>query len=280
MRQSEITKAVELERDVARAMKFAGLFLVAGGGSAILSWNEVRELGLPPWLVASIAAVSALVGVPATVSAGNKAMSSSRAVDNAAGRQRVLTHAAMDIAEKTGIPITRIGVTLWVVYRKRRTPREWIRRQMAEPYLWRQERFRTGSPTPHNGEWSQGRGVVGVCMKTNNATYRDFRPDVRRLNGKERPSREDWKSIERNRTDFGFTRDEYVSMVTRYEQILAQPITDGSKFIGCLSVDVSARHDSEPGGDDASIKRSDVEANLVVVAETLETAVRQLAVRP
>lgn len=194
-------------------------------------------------------------------------------------RQKFMTISMAEIHLESGIPFAALGLSLWVVHTPRRSLGALLRREPQRPLLYRVERIRVADPTQTNEEWSTGRGVIGACMKANQAVYRDYRPIQEDFpEDGPAPSRAAWKKIRDAKRDDGFSQADFVRMVNRYEQVFAYAITDDDgRFIGCLSVDVTPDREAPVR---PRIDTPRVRASLNTLANNMRTTAARLAVRP
>lgn len=286
MKQSDI----DAKRDRAarrRAARSLVWLIPAGAGAVILGLQQAGHIDPPTWLiwVALLSGSAALVadGVVDVVHAVERKGDAY----NASDRQKFLSGCAIEIQQALGIPATSLGVSLWSVYRPRRTFGQWVAKRFGKEkqpprrYLSRIERFRVTDPSPVDVEWPEGRGVIGTCVATNGVAYRDYRPGQRR-HPEDRPMTDaKWKEVCRKDQDDGFEPHEFVRMIHRYEQVLALPIADGAgRVIGCISVDVTREEGEHEDAKHPFIKTPQVVAILHRTRELMTNTVMKFTVRP
>lgn len=138
---------------------------------------------------------------------------------------------AVHIAKHTKIPLEHVGVSAWVVKRYR----PWLK----NPRLSRIVRFRvTNSIPPSDVDWTIGKGAVGQAWEVRRPTFHTWRDLCDKYGRDGKLTEAQWKGIaKRNR--FGFTYQEYKSMLGKYSEVAAFPVcaTSGS-VIGVISIDI------------------------------------------
>jgi hypothetical protein len=285
MRQSAI--AARRQNAARRRAARSLLWLVpAGAGALILGLQQAQRLDPPTWLIwASLLSGSVAVvanGAVDVVRAGEHGGTAYSASD----RQKFLSGCAIEIQQELKIPATSIGVSLWAVYRPRRTLVQWARsvsRRPGDParFLYRVERFRITDPGAIDEAWPEGRGIIGRCVESNDQTFRDYR-SVQKKYPRDKPlSESQWKQICKADQDDGFVDTDFLRMVHRYEQVLALPIADTEgKVVGCISVDVTAEQGDPEPPEHPVLKRPQVVTIVHRTRESMRNTAMKYAVRP
>lgn len=285
MRQS----AIAARRSRGARLKAARslLWVVPTSAAAVvLGLQQAGRFDPPTWLIWAALLVGP-VAIAADVVVGVvKAGGGSGDALSAGDLQKFLSGCAIRIHEELGIPATSLGVSLWAVYRPRRTAGEWMRtlgREGARQtrYLYRIERFRVSDPPPIDVAWPEGRGVIGRCIATNEQTHRDHRPTQRSYPREKALTDTQWKTVRKKDQDDGFERHDFVRMIHRYEQVLAMPIADAAgRVIGCISVDVTCSDSEDRPCVHASLRNPKVIRTIHRTRELMTDTVLNYAVRP
>lgn len=260
--------------------------LPAGAGAVVVGLQQAGRFDPPTWLI-WVALLAGPVAIVADVVVGIVQAGGGSGAMSAGDLQKFLSGCAIRIHEELGIPATSLGVSLWAVYRPRRSAREWmrflLRRQKTLParYLYRVERFRISGPSPIDEAWPEGRGVIGVCIATNDVSHRDHRP-TQRLYPRDKPlSDTQWKTVRKRGLDDGFDRHDFVRMIHRYEEVLAMPIADAAgRVIGCISVDVTCPDGEDQPCSHPSLRHPKVKHTIHRTRELVTDTVLSYAVRP
>lgn len=247
-------------------------------GSLVLGLQQSGEWQPPSWMVwtsvfsgATLIAAEALIGIFREPTSGG--------VLESGDRQKFMSSAAVEIHQQTGIAVASLGVSLWVIFTPRRSLWATLRGVSKVHYLHRVERFRASEPDATGDAWPLDRGVIGACVTANDKKYRDYRPlQQQHPAGSSPPSNTAWKAICKAERDDGFSRDEFVRMINRYEQVFAYPIPDkNGHVIGCISVDVTA---APAGSTHPALHAPSVVATVHRLAGYLRPTAEILAVRP
>lgn len=137
----------------------------------------------------------------------------------------------------------------------------WGRRFFCVPWrkvrLHRIVRFRLSErPDESKVDWTKGKGTVGACWETPDATLHDRRQVARDYGKGKHPTREEFARLP-DEVTCKFSYDEFIQTIDRYGEILAVPIKKrGGDPIGVVSIDCVAKAYDSPespsilGGDD------------------------------
>ncbi len=254
-------------------------------GTAVLALQQADVWKDPPawiiWAAVVVSSVSLLVEAIIEIFRTSKR---SGAPYESGDRQKFMSASAAEIHQQMKLPFASIGISLWVVHtpRRYRAPLRWFTgRKKGEPevFLYRVERFRVADPTPTNEAWSRGRGVIGACVRDNKQVYRDYRPVQKDYPSDGPPlSGNEWKRIRREKRDDGFSQNDFVRMIHRYEQVFAYPITDEEgQVVGCISVDITSDPDADPR---PGLNSQPVTREIHRLAGFMRVTAEKLAVRP
>ncbi|GAA4351191.1 hypothetical protein [Microbacterium rhizosphaerae] len=109
--------------------------------------------------------------------------------------------------------------------------------------LHRVARLRPGRYPQESGvAWGSGKGMVGACLDQKKRVYRNWYAVAKKY-GNTDISPEAFEKIPVN-TRCGFTYEEFVSIVGKYSEVLAEPIWDlrnDGRILGVLTVDRAYR---------------------------------------
>jgi hypothetical protein len=124
------------------------------------------------------------------------------------------------------VPIGEIGCGLFVIQ-----PRGIFRKQR----LQRIERVRIiDDVSPSVVNFTKGKGAVGRCWEEARPAHNDWRAINSKYHAAS-PTDEDFAKFKPTTTK-GFERKEFVSLVGKYSEVLAVPIVNDGKFLGCVAV--------------------------------------------
>jgi hypothetical protein len=176
-----------------------------------------------------------IVGLAAVTAVDNTRLAVRRAREPAHEQVRVRVQKALvgvliAISEDKNVRMTHLGSSIFVERRVGLLQRK---------QLVRRFRFRvTDHPQASDVTWAKGKGVVGTCWETGQPKHRYRRPVADKWAGKQLADGE-WKKLPKE-TQSGFTREEFVSMVGKYAEVLAVPIKDDTgELVGIVSIDLT-----------------------------------------
>jgi hypothetical protein len=144
---------------------------------------------------------------------------------------KALVSVLVEVSKVAGLDVDVPGANVWSIYTKRK----------EEPSLFREAHERlSGHPQMSDRAWTQGKGVIGRCWKSESPKFQDWSKLQSKFAGKTEVSEAAWGRLS-DGDRWGFEREEYLDMIGKYQQIIAVPITDSQgKMLGCLSVDIPA----------------------------------------
>jgi len=214
--------------------------------------------------------------------------SSTNAPYDAGDRQKFMAGCAVEVHQLADVPIASLGLSLWVIHRPRtrvsdhlRSALKFRRPSRADPFLYRIERFRPSDPPATSEAWVAGRGVIGECIANNKMTFRDYRSVQRDYPSGTALSASQWKEIAKSDRADGFSKQDFVRMIHRYEQVFAYPITDDDgRVVGCVSLDVTAPPPDSSAAPQAPINSKPVVTAVHRLAGSMRATAQTLAVRP
>lgn len=162
-----------------------------------------------------------------------------RAHERAAARSRMHTPlvGALDaIADARGVPLSSLGISVFV-------PRRgflWPRRKLKRVF-----RFRLGTyPPPSKVTWTLGKGVIGECWRTGIPVLHDRRAAAAwygRYGRYGLPNKAQYKAVPPEaKSRFSFK--EFIQTIDKYGEILAVPVRhpNTGDLVGVLSIDCLA----------------------------------------
>ncbi len=151
--------------------------------------------------------------------------------------QKALLDAVVDIATETHHDVRSVGVSAWIV----RPGSAWIVRPARPPHLERLKRERLiDHPHPSKITWTKGKGVIGPCWEHERWQHRDLRPVIQKWSESGKLTPERYEKVDSD-TRLGMTLQEFRTMLGKYDEVAAEPITDeDGNFLGCIAVDVTA----------------------------------------
>lgn len=120
-------------------------------------------------------------------------------------------------------------------------------------------------------EWEKGKGAVGTCWEAGRTEYRYRRPVAEKYGPRTFTDSEFAELVKKNGVTSGFSREEFMSMVCKYAEVLAVPIrSQEGEFMGVVSIDLSI---DAPGGakylDDSAVERLVVEGAVHLLRDDL-----------
>lgn len=287
MDQSAISRSRRARARLVAARRLVWV-VPAGLGALVLGLQQSGEWKPPDWLVW----VAVLSGTASILIEGLlgvfRESSSTNAPYDAGDRQKFMAGCAVEVHQRANVPIASLGLSLWVIHRPRtgvwshvRSALRLRRPSRPDPFLYRIERFRPSDPPATSEAWVAGRGVIGECVANNKMTFRDYRPVQRDYPSGTTLSASQWKDITKADRDDGFSKQDFVRMIHRYEQVFAYPITDGDgRVVGCVSLDVTAPAQDSSAAPQASINSKPVVTAVHSLAGSMSATAQALAVRP
>jgi hypothetical protein len=132
-----------------------------------------------------------------------------------------LTTSLVDLAANCGLDWKTTGVRVFVTKKKR------FRKKYEHD---RVALVKLNSGPPSGIKWVDGKGIVGQCWESNG--QRQFE-NFDRFRGHNQGT---WNAMG-PRERFGMTFDEVKLMRERYGVVAAVPIVDGTKYLGCVTMD-------------------------------------------
>jgi hypothetical protein len=168
--------------------------------------------------------------------------------DRRVGVRKSLSSAMVTAAETAGVSVSDVGIGLFLVQPG------FLRRPER---LVRVERVRIPDDLHESGiEFTKGKGAVGSCWENQTITHRD----LNRINARYHDPgtiATRWTKMHAATTQ-GFTRREFTAVATKYSEVLAVPVMDNGRFVGCIALDRRWDHSETTGrcvfDDDATKK--------------------------
>lgn len=175
-------------------------------------------------------------------------------------RKKVRNHlgtAIANVSTTTGIPPGELGCGLFMIRR------HWF----SEETLERVERMRLLDSIPDSlTRYVKGKGTVGKCWQLNKMQHHSWM-QVNRRWSEDPPSEDRWERCQPT-TKHGFTHGEWTTMLGRYAEILAVPVTVSGTLVGVLALDRQWRRDASDSVE--KLKSAYVEDAVGAVARALE----------
>lgn len=173
-----------------------------------------------------------------------------------------LSQLIVTLSEVTGRPISDFGCGLFQVQGRG------IRRKQR---LVRRERVRLVDDVHESPvNFTYGKGTVGECWERCSTAYFNWCRINKKWGGKT-IARDDWEGMATDKHR-NFTLPEFQSLVGKYSEVLAVPITVNGSFAGCIAVDLKWHKDAAPTGpvlEKANV-RTPVNAAARTIVPTLE----------
>lgn len=176
--------------------------------------------------------------------------------------QKALIGVLLAVARSKGVQVEYLGSSIFVL-----RPTGLLRKRQ----LVRRVRFRLANhPQATEVEWAKGKGTVGTCWETGRTTYRYRRPVAEKYGA--RNFDEDQFGLLKKGVTSNFSREEFMSMVCKYAEVLAVPIrSEQGEFMGVVSIDLSIE---APGGakylEDSAVERLVVEGAVHLLRDDLD----------
>lgn len=235
-----------------------GLVVLAAGLGVLEVTSGMGWWKLDPWVIP--AARYALIA--STLAESTWGLSRVKARERTNARELELDKQCVSLlvtlARVAQIEVDVAGCNVW--------SKQYSRRHGT--YLWREHRRRLSNyPQPSEVLWTEGKGVIGRCLKEGEDVYQSWRPAQRQWADTEEISATQWRDVS-ERERWGFGRAEYLRSIRKYSEILAMPIKDRhGRVLGVLSVDIPA--DRAPADDSLCLKSGDVRSIVSTAADSL-----------
>lgn len=187
------------------------------------TWSWVHRPSTHIWLVGALSVLTLLD----TIRRAIFRFSERARMKKKAEIRKQLSALAAGIAKITGQPIEDIGCGLFLVQRR------WFG---YADRLVRFERVRLIDNVPASDvKFTKGKGTVGECWQNQRKAHDEWDSRNERYANRSLTD-EEWNQLaEEDRR--GFTREEWVSLVGKYSEVVAMPVMVDEKFRGCLAVD-------------------------------------------
>lgn len=145
--------------------------------------------------------------------------------------QKVATSAMYSVSQLRSIPMPDLGVSVFLIERT-----GWIRRVEM---LARLIRVRLkDAPQASDILWTQGKGVIGRAWESRRPVH-EATGHLAEKYGARDLSESVWSRVSKTAKQ-GFTRDEFITTVHKYAEILAVPIKDDQGVVlGVVSLDLA-----------------------------------------
>lgn len=141
-----------------------------------------------------------------------------------------LASVIVTIAENEGINVSDVGCGIFVV-----RPAGWFNHRPEQ--MIRPERVRIPDDLHETKvEFTQGKGAVGQAWEHKIPAHTDWIAINEKYNGRPDYIAKRWEKIP-DATKRNFTMAEFIGMVGKYAEVIAVPIIDEGKFLGCIAVD-------------------------------------------
>lgn len=223
-----------LQKGRDRWLRFSGRASLAVGSGTIAVVNTLTERHILK--ISNGWQIGLVIGLATVAFSDNLRHAVRRFVEPGREEARIRTQKTLiallfAISQARGVDVTYLGSSVFVLRRA-----GLLRRKT----LVRRFRFRLANhPQATDVRWTKGKGTVGACWETGRAAYR-YRRSVAERYGTRDLSPAEYAQL-RDNVKSGFTREEFLSMVNKYAEVLAVPIkSDQGELIGVLSVDLTA----------------------------------------
>lgn len=148
--------------------------------------------------------------------------------------QKPIIGVLLALAKAKNLQVEHLGSSIFVLRRRRIF--------FWKHQLVRRVRFRLANhPQATDVEWVKGKGAVGTCWETGQTQHRYRRPVAEKYGGQSYTDAEfaELAKLKKSVTS-GFSREEFMSMVCKYAEVLAVPIrSEQGEFMGIVSIDLS-----------------------------------------
>lgn len=217
------------------------------------TWPWVHEPKTQLWISLPFAVVVAADSIRRIISH----LGSSKETSLRHQVRKQLSTAIAAVSDEAGVKVGELGCGLFLAHR---SWRHGLR-------LKRVERVRLLDNVSESGVvFRPGVGTVGNSWETRNPAHHDWTAINSRF-AENLPERQAWEKT-KTETKHGFDYESWRTMVGRYAEVLAVPVTVGKDLIGILAIDLKWHEGMSTGT--PRLNQSKVKAALGTIARTLE----------
>jgi hypothetical protein len=228
-------------------------------------------IGPPTKLVAGMIVALSIAALRDNVLSAGRRLAEPRRERRRMRSQKAVVVALVTIAELRQVKLEDLGVSVFLV-QPHGLELERFRVKRRER-LVRIVRFRLkDSPQPSDVDWVRGKGVIGKCWEQQRPVHQHLAPLAKSWARKQVTDAAWDQMAERARQ--GFSRDEFVTTLNKYAEIVAVPIKDEhGGFLGCISVDLAMTSEHAQHG--SLLSEPGVEAAIATAAEIVAGTLSQ-----
>lgn len=218
--------------------------VVAACAIAATAWTETHTDSArshwwlqPKWQYVGLVTIAAATLVDQVVAAWRRYRRPAAESARADVQQAVFV-ALVELEKVTEVPILQMGISVFRV--RRYGPPSWPLSWPPLPsVLHRDERSRyrvAAHPQASKVRFTKGKGVIGECWRTERPEYVNWMPIAKKY-ADSTFSEDEWRRMSQ-KTTWGFSRQDFLTIVRKYAEVKAVPLKKGDgQVVGVLALD-------------------------------------------